>query len=181
MAADANQIQQMLANLQSQITTVSNMAGQIGTSPVPSIATIPALDAVGVPNPVDIAALVKAEMQKYIPAQAPVPISQPPMFSPPAQIAAPIPEPVAVPEIPTPVPALPPPQPPPQPNMQDMMMKNLMGELKSAIGAGLTGDQQLWISGNLFGLPPFLRSDQGKAAIQDLLSKFKQSVDASRG
>ncbi len=176
MAADAAQLQQMLANLQSQITTVSNMAGQIGSAPVSQ--SIPALESVGLPNTLDIAALVKAEMQKYAPIPAP---QAPPMFSAPAQLVAPppAPEPVATPAAPPPVPALPPPQ--AQPNMQDLMMKNLMGELKSAIGAGLTGDQQLWISGNLFGLPPFLRSEEGKAAIQDLLSKFKQSVDAPRG
>lgn len=210
MAVNPNDLQQLLTNLQTQIATVSSMAGQLSSNPVAPIA--PALQQVGMNNGQDLAAFVKstvaAELLRLTPSpitaaptlsqgqQAPqlqqvqqptqqTPqmqqavstqdlVNPPPVLAAPVAavpIAAPVPVPVTtpVPEITTMT---------PQPNIQDMMMKNLMNELKAAIGGGLTGDQQVFISSNLFGLPGFLRSDVGRAHIQEMLASYKKSTEA---
>jgi hypothetical protein len=66
---------------------------------------------------------------------------------------------------------------PPQ-NMQELMMRDFLNQLKVAIGSALSVEQQQWVSGNLFGLPDYFRSPDGKEALTAVLNKYYQYVAA---
>lgn len=200
--ADTAQIQQMLANLQNQLATVSSLTGQLATPTPPITAWTPPMGT----NPLDIEAIVKATLASELkklgpPQQTPVqqvptqlisqstpqptsstqpaaphqslfpplaPQTQPQSTQPPAppQLAAPT-QPQGTPDM----------QMPPQ-NMQELMMRDFLNQLKVAIGSALSVEQQQWVSGNLFGLPDYFRSPDGKEALTAVLNKYYQYVAA---
>lgn len=184
MAADAAQIQQLLANLQNQIATVSSMAGQLGVSQVSG-----ALGQVGNNNP-DIAAIVKATVAAELRSRAPTTMSPSATVTSPSNLFPSNPVPQAAPQLAAPaqtaetqvIPQLAAPQAqqaqPSQQSMQEVMMKDFMNQLKLAIGGAMSVDQQRWISGNLFGLPEFFRSQDGKDTVLAVLGKYHQYIEA---
>lgn len=177
-------VQLLLSGLQQQLSSMSSLAGQLNSFTPEQL--VPLLAGTAPPKSHDeistiVKALVDAELAKRLPPPTPALIE-------PASSLAAAPEVLAL-SAPTPqAPVfIPPPAPTsaptiamtPQPNMQDLMMKDFLNKIKIAIGGGLTVDQQVWVSSNLFGLPEFLKSDNGREAISNVLNKYKQYVDAT--
>src|ERR1700737_4080142 len=195
-------VQQLLNNLQSQIATVASIAGQMNTATpeTPAQQDLPALiqslvaaelakqQTATRTTVVDPTFATLLANNPYLAQQ--VAAMNYPTILPPAQIAAQsLTAPATVPVVETPkleappeVPKLEAPKPTessmnPLQTMQAAMMQDFLNNLKMAIGGGLTGDQQVWVTQNLPGLPVFLRTEEGRAVVQSVLTSYQKYVE----
>ncbi len=162
-------VQSLLAGLQQQIASIS------------SLANAPAAPIVHTPQPTqqDIAAIVRATLAEEI-----AKISQQTAPALPAPVA-----PVAQEHVVKSVDLVPveknekhfekPEEKPvaPTEGIQNAMMSGFLNQLRSAIGASMTVQQQEWLSLHLFELPGFFKSEAGRSALAKVLSDYKTYLE----
>lgn len=200
MSQDVQNLQQMLNNLQQQISLVSSMAGNIANKPSAPIA--PALDTLTqhvappaqttpvatqptqvqkMPTKEDIDAyvrnLVQAEMRNVSQA-APRDITPEPVKEQAPALAAPTPTPKPVVAEPAATTA------PIQLSSSEVPKVSTPGmfweSIRPVMASVFTKEQQLWLSQpqNLVGLPGFLRTPEGRDLLTKLLQDYQKFMGA---
>ncbi len=176
--SDSATLQQMLTNLQAQITTVSNMAGQM-TNPNSLPAYAHLLGQVQVPVPPQAPAVpnIEAMIRQAVDAKfAALSHGQggvlPGVLSAPEADGAVDGGVIDAPRLAAPVPT---PQPAPQP--QAAQATPSMGDfIMPLLGAAFSKEQQMWLSQpkNLFGLMTYFSTPEGKGILQGTLLSYQE-------
>ncbi len=150
---DAHNIQNLLAGLQQQIASISSLAGTPQYQPPTPQHTASDIQAI-------VRATLVEELNRLIP-----PAPAPALAAPAAPAVASVDlAPIAA---PAPVPAT------TAPDLSEAMLKDFLNKLRISIGAGLTLEQQEWLSSHLFDLPDFFKSAQGKASLTKVMVDYK--------